>query len=224
MATAADLLKIMPVFNNALRVENGDPDEARAIIALTAAQHYFETVAATYQRVLGTQITVSTVVDTETTGYPTTLLRLDAIWLVDATTGRPIRRLKRIEEVGGQAPSLPWPLQLTAASGQGSPEAYFADMSNFYWLPVPDMMQTLRIYGLIEHAEFETRNSPYSYPLRVKSAIAAFAVKILRTSLDDDTATIDSLAATFFGPLMRSLKQFDRSEPHGRFYGEVHDT
>lgn len=224
MATVADLLALMPVFDNKLRVKNGDKDEARAVLALTTAQHYFEVVAATYQRVLGSTITVAPAASTETTTYPTSLLRLDSVWLLDSTTLLPIRRLKRIETSGGHAPSLPWPLQLVVQSSVGSPLGYFANMENFFWLPLPDQAQTIRIYGLLEQAEFVDRESIFHYPLRTKAAIASFAVKILSTSVDDDTQSIDSLAASFFGPLLRGLKSFDRSEPHGRTYGEIHDT
>lgn len=219
-----DLLALMPMFNNSLRVGNGEQDEARAVLALTTAQHYFETVAATYARVLGSTITVAPSANTETTTYPATLLRLDSIWLLDATTLLPVRRLKRIESSGGHAPSLPWPLQLVVQAGTGMPAAYFANMASFYWLPLPDSAQTLRIYGFVEQPEFVDRLSAFNYPLRTKAALASFAVKILKTSTDDDTAEVDALASAIFGPLLRGLKQFDRSEPHGRTYGEVHDT
>lgn len=219
-----ELLALMPMFNNALRVGNGEKDEQLAILALTTAQHYFETIAATYGRVLGSTITVSPSTNTETTTYPTSLLRLDSVWLLDSTTLQPIRRLARIETSGGHAPSLPWPLQLVMQASTGAPVSYFADMRNFYWLPLPDQAQTLRVYGLLEQDEFVTRLSTFNYPARCKAPLASFAVKILKTSVDDDTSGVDALAAAMFGPLMKGLKSFDRSEPHGRSYGEVHDT
>lgn len=222
--TLADVLGDMTVFDNGLQTGSGAQDEARAIRACNIAQHYFEIMAATMPRVLQSTINVATTANVETTTWTSTLLRLDAIWLLDATTSLPTRKLKRIEEIGGHVPSLPWPLQLSLASGVGTPGGYYANQNNFYWLPLPDGTNTLRIYGFVEAPEFVSRSSSFTYPLRVKAAIAAFAVKLLKSSTDDDESSNDSLASAIFGPLLKGMKSFDRSEPHGRYYGEVHDT
>jgi hypothetical protein len=151
-------------------------------------------------------------------------LRLDAVWLLDPATNAPIRRVRRIEDVGGHVPSLPWPLQLTFNSGVGSPSGYYANMRNLYWLPVPADVQTVRIYGFLEQAEFATRASVFNYPNRCKAAFAEFAAKMLVNAVGDDTTDMDALAGAIYKPLLKQLRKFDRSEPHGRYYSEIHVT
>lgn len=223
MATLADVLTRMPIFDNSLKTGSGEADEARAIIACNIAKDMFDTMAATKPRVMQSTINVATAAATETTTITATLMRLDALWLLDAS-GVVIRKLKRIEEVGGHIPSLPWPLQLTLASGQGTPAGYYASGSNFYWLPLPDGTNNVRAYGYVSAADFVTRASTFTYPAQSRNAFAAMAVKVLKTSTDDDQTALDALASNIYGPLFKSLKNFDRSEPHGRYYGETHDT
>lgn len=222
--TLADVLSLMPLFNNGLNTGAGGKDEARGILACTTAQHYFETLCATYPRIFQDTVTAATVANTEATAWNTALLRLDAAWLLDVGTGRPIRRLQRIEDVGGHVPQLPWPLQLTFSSGVGAPAGYYANMRNFYWMPLPADVQTLRLYGLLEQSEFVNRNSAFNYPNRCKAAFAEFASKMLINSVGDDTTDADALAAAIYKPLLKQLRKFDRSEPHGRYYTEVHTT
>lgn len=222
--TLADVLSLMTIWNQGLRVGNGQADEARAILACTTAQHYFETLCATYPRIFQDTVTAATVANTETTVWNTALLRLDAAWLLDPTTNRPIRRLQRIDDVGGHVPQLPWPLQLTYSAGVGSPSGYYANMRNFYWMPLPADAQTLRLYGLLEQSEFVNRSSAFNYPNRCKAAFAEFAAKLLLNAVGDDTSDSDALAASIYRPLLKQLKKFDRSEPHGRYYTEVHTT
>lgn len=221
--TVADLLTLMGALNNELVVSSSGTDEARAILALTAAQHYFETIAASYPRVLQSTTTAVTAASTETTTYSTSLLRLDAIWLLDANS-RPMYKLKKIFEVGGHVPSLPWPLQVSLAAGPGAPNGYYANMEQFYWLPLPSGVSTLRIYGLLEKTEFALRTDDFNYPKRTKLALAQFANKILQIAVGDGASDLDTLAAELFGPLMRSLKKFDRSEASPRVYNDVHST
>lgn len=223
-ATLADVLSDMVVFDNSLRTGSGEADEARAIRACNMAQHQFELFCASRADVLQSTITTTTTLNTETTAMSSTLLRLDAMWLLDPVTNLPTRKLKKISEVGGHVPSLPWPLSLTMVSGNGVPAGYYANSANFYWLPLPDGTNTLRIYGFIEQSEFASRSSTFNYPLRVKMAIANYAVKLLRAGVDDDESTNDNLTSMIFGPLLKGLGNFDRSEPNGRYYGEYHDT
>lgn len=224
MATYADALTYMTIFDNGLKIGAGEADEARALIALKAAQHYFETVAASLPRVLQSTITIATAASTETTTWTSTLLRLDALWYLDPTTLRPVRKIERIDEVGGHVPALPWPLSLSINPGAGAPSGYYANMANFYWLALPDAAYTLRVYGFIEQAELSTRSTTWPYPTRALVPVAQFATRLLRTSTDDETGDLDELAGAIFRPFLKQLRKFDRSAPHGRYYTDVHST
>lgn len=219
----SDLLDTMAILNNELELEVAGADEGRAIIALTLAQHQFETQAALYPRALQSTITVTTAANVETSAWSTSLLRLDAIWLLDAN-GVPINKLEKIQQIGGHVPTLPWPLDLALATGTGNPSGYYASSQNFYWLPLPSGVASLRVYGLIEQAEFGTRNDAFNYTKRCKLAIASFAVRLLAGGIGDDATDFDTLAARTFGPLIRSLKKLDRSSPLVRRYDRVHLT
>lgn len=222
--TVADLLDAMSMLDNELDTEAGGVNEAQCIKALTHAQKYFETVAAMFPRVYQTGVTtISTAANTETTTYPSLLRRLDGIWLLDANN-RPIREIERIDHVGGHVPSLPWPLQVTMSAGSGGPGGYYANMAQFYWLPLPDGVYNARIYGLFAQASFAARGDNYNYHDYTILALAQFAVKVLSIGVADSTDELMELADQLFKPLLRSLRKFDRTAPRGRFYGRVHDT
>lgn len=226
MATVADVLTVMGILDNEMDVSSGGADESRAIAALTMAQHQFDSIAASLPNVLGDTITIAPTANTEKTAWSTlasALLRIDAIWLLDATA-KPIYKLKRIEEIGGHTPSLPWPLQVTLTSGTGGPRGYFSDMRNFYWLPLPDATYSCRIYGYLEQAEWTLRTSTYSMPQRCKNAFAEFAVRVLNGGVGDDVGTLEALGSEIFKPLMKGLGHWDRSEPSSRNYQYAHDT
>lgn len=220
----SDLLSAMFILNNELDIVSGGADEGRAIVALNMSQHYFESLAASMPRVLGDVMNTATALNTETSTWTSSLRRLDALWYLDAN-GNPIRKLKRISEIGGHVPSLPWPLQiaLTTTWG-GAPFGYFADMKSFYWLPKPDGAYNIRIYGFFKKAEFIVRTDPFNYPLECKLPIAQMAARMLATSVGDDSIEYDKIAAILFRPLLRQLRKFDRSEPMSRFYSEFHTT
>lgn len=225
MSTVADILTFMGVMDNELDVAASGADEARAIQAINMAQHQFEAIASEYPKVGQTAATtVATIANTEQTAFPSTLLRLDAIWYLDPTTSLPVWKLKRITEVGGHVPSLPYPLNLALAVGTGAPSGYYANMADFFWLPLPDGVSTLRIYGLFEAAEYTARANTFTYPARLKGPFAEFATQLLSRALGDTDNAVETLASAIFRPVCIRLKKFDRSEPVPRTYSSVHTT
>lgn len=222
MSTVADLLSVMQLLNNELKTGASQKDEDRSVLALSMAQHYFETIAGSLPKILQSTIDISTTADQETTTWSTTLLRLDALQLLDAN-GRPIRSLESIGEIGGHAPSLPWPLEVQFSTG--GPFAFYGNMRNFYWMGVPSEVRSLRVYGFVEQSEFASRASTFAYPDRFKLPFAVLAVKILRLGLDDPGETeLDRLSTQLFTPLLRQLMMFDRTGPKGRVYTQPHTT
>lgn len=223
--TVADLLTAMSVLDNELDAVVGGVDETRAINALILAQHQFEILAAQYPKVFQTSAqTLAVAASTETTAFPSALLRLDALWLLDAATQRPVTKLKRITDIGAHVPALPWPLSLSLATGTGSPAAYYANTADFYWLPLPAGADTIRVYGMIAAAEFVSRDSLFTYPPQTRLPIAAFASKLLSIGVGDAKADLDGLAEETFRPLLKTQKKFDRSEPLSRDYTYAHST
>lgn len=221
--TVSDLLDVMKLLNNELKVVAAGKDETRAILALSMAQHYFESIAASIPKVLQSTVNVATTANQETTTWTSSLLRLDAMWLLDENS-RPVRKLEKVDAVGGHVPSLPWPLAVVSFAS-GGPFAYYGNMANFYWMGTPESVKSLRIYGFIEQSEFAARTSDFNYPKRTKLALADFAVKVLRIGLDDaGENSLDQLAVQIFTPLLRQLRKPDRSGPEGRHYDTYHST
>lgn len=222
--TVANVLAVMELLDNELETGSGAADEASAILALTQAQHYFETLCAAMPEILQTTTNITTAAATETTTISSSLLRFDALWYLDAN-GNPIRKLMEIDEVGGHVPALPWPLELILnTTGTGTPYGYYASSENFYWLNRPDATYTIRLYGFIEKAEFALRTDDFNYPKRCHLAFAQFANRILDIGVDDATVDLEKLASTIYQPLLRQLRKRDRSKPHGRVYTEFHTT
>lgn len=224
MATVSDLLDLMSLIDNELEIGAGESDESQAIKALIQAQHHFELIAASKPRILQDTVNIVTANVTEKTTWSSLLRRVDALWYLDAT-GNPIRALERIDEIGGHVPSLPWPLQIALGSAAGgAPFGYYGNMRDFYWLPRPDGVYTIRVYGFIKKAAFAVRGDAYNYPDETMLALASFANKLMSVGVADDTLDLDRLTAQVFAPLIKSYTKFDRSKPSGRVYTMFHST
>ena len=59
------------------------------------------------------------------------------------SSGRVVRDIESIQDVGGHAPNLPWPMQISAIAASGEPGAFYANMQDFYWLPIPSGVSTV---------------------------------------------------------------------------------
>ena len=89
--TGQALLDRMEDLNRELDLQAGEADVTRGLRALNTAQDHFETLLSVESpNGLGsTTGTVTTAAGTETTAFPTGMIRLDAVWLLDADTSRP---------------------------------------------------------------------------------------------------------------------------------------
>lgn len=221
--TAADLLDRMELFDAELETGSAEKDETRALLALNVAMDYFESVAATFPKIFQSHSTISTTASTETTTFPSGLLRLDDLWFIDATTLRPSYQLRNLQDTGSHVASLPWPLTIALAPGSpGQPRAYYASQSRIYWAPLPDAAHTIRYYGLIAATDFATRATTFAYPDDVSLPMASFATKVLRIGRDDPIQELESQANDFFVPVLRRHQRLIRTRPSSRYYGEVH--
>ena len=78
MASGQDLLDLMELLNQELQLQTGEENVARGLVALNAAQDAFEGLAALRPKILGSRTgTVTTAANTETTAFPSGLLRVD---------------------------------------------------------------------------------------------------------------------------------------------------
>lgn len=222
--TVADIFTLMEMLDQELETGSGEIDEVSALNAVIQAQYYFETVAATYPKALQDTLNISTVQGVETTTWPSALLRLDALWMLD-TNGLPIQKVEIIEEAGGHVPNLPWPVDiLTVGVTPGTPYAAYVNMNNLYWLPMPDSVRNLRVYGLLRKARFVDRTSAVNYEYGLHLPLAQFAVKVLQMGADDVSADLNAFAGQVYTPTLKMLRNFNRTGPKSRRYTEFHTT
>lgn len=223
MATGQTLLDTMEMLDQELQLQASETDVVRGLIALNRAQDYFETLAAQHPRFKGdTTGTVATVNDTESTAFPTGVLRIDELYMLDSSN-RPEYELDNRDEEGGHAPSSGWPLVLYSTFSAGKPRAFYTDGRNIYWDPRPNGAYTVRWYGF-QVATDITAGGTFLYDDIVILPLASFAVKLMRLGVGDDVADIDTLAATTFGPVLKTLSGFNRSKAARPHYTEYHST
>lgn len=223
MATGQDLLDLMQVLDNELLLQTGEPDVARGLIALNAAQDMFEASVALMPTMFGSDAgTVSITAGSETSPYPTGLLRLDKIWMLDPTTLRPLYPLEVVDMVGGQAWRRRWPASLISTQTSGRVSGYWENGTDIYWSPFPSQSDTVRVYGFSSAADI-TAGGTFAYPDLTMLPICAFATKLMKAGVGDDSVDLNE-AMAFFMPIVKQLSHYNRDRAAEFIYRGVHLT
>src|SRR6266853_2914780 len=150
--TGQGLLDRMEVLNQELQLQPGEANVSFGLTALNMAQDFFESLAAVRPGILGSTVgTVATIASTESTAFPTGLLRVDRLQRLD-TNSRPIVELARRHRIGGHSASTAWPLNLILTNA-GAPYGYETSGGVIWWDPLPDAVYTIRWYGFLAAAE-----------------------------------------------------------------------
>lgn len=221
--TGQSLLDRMEFLNQELQLQTGEVDVTRGLLAVNTAQDWYETLAAQRGNVHGASTGTLTITSaTETTAFPTGLLRLDRIQVLGSNL-RPVRELRPLHRVGGHATVGVWPMNLVIGSGSGAPTHYWTNGTSIYWAPLPSSTETARWYGFAGATDI-TALGTFLYPDICALPFATFAVQLLKTGLDDDVKDIASLAVAVFNPVLDTLDGFQRDGAAGLEYTEVHDA
>lgn len=220
----SSLLTKMQVLDNELDISAGGADETRAIAALDMAQDAWESVIASVPGLLGTvsDVLIATAANQQTTAWPSSLLRLDDLYLLDANS-RQRWQVQIIQDVGGQAPTA-LPYTSSATLSTGAPRAVFTNRANFYWSPIPDAVHVLRAYGLFSKADITARGETFAYPDLLSLPMAAYAVRLMEMGIDDPSEELKALAEETFNPAIKALSRPTRQRPESRVYSQVHTT
>jgi len=222
--TGQDLLDRMELLNQEFQLQAGEADTTRGLLAINVAIDYFEGLAAAKKGILGGstgQLTTSA--STETTTFPSGVLRIDRLHLLTGNAGSPKRELTRVHRTGGHVMNSFWPHNLLESTSTGEPRGYWTNGTNIYWAPLPDGTYYIRYYGFSSHATMVAATT-FAYPDIVALPIAAMAVKLLKTGIDDDTESLDSIAAITFKPVLDTLSNFNRDGAKPFEYTQVHNT
>ena len=235
--TVAELLARVAVYDAELRTGSSATHEAIATRALNMAQDALEAIIASLPKVMQNFGTSTTTANVEYTDWPNDLttgeqlLRLDALWMLDAD-GNQLYMMEDYTVVGGHFPQAPPPLNLvisTVSPQQGRPRGYYSSGpgGQFSWSPEPDVVYTLRWWGFRSKTNLiapSTASANFAYPDILADVVAAGAVRAIRVGRDDPTEVIAALVAEMREPALRALKRTNRQQPQGRSYREVHTT
>jgi hypothetical protein len=218
--TGQNLLDLMEVLDNELLLQTGEEDVVRALIALNASQDLFESVVSQHPNLLGNTVgTVAVVADTETTTFPANVLRLDKLWMLDDNS-RPLYPLHRVDLVGGHMVSHVAPY--AAFGTRGKVNGYWTNGSLIYWSPLPSEAATVRWHGFTPANDI-TAGGTFAYRDIAAMPIAAFAVKMMRAGVGDDSMDLNEATAAF-DPVVKRLANFNRDKAPGLVYSQSHDT
>jgi hypothetical protein len=215
MATGQTLLDTMEIMDRGLQLQSGE--------TVNAAQDHFESMMSLQPNVMASSIgTVTTAASTESTAFPSGVIRLDRMQFIDPDTSRPAWDLERVGPVGdhyasgGVYPSLQF-----NATTSGRPVRYWTNGSNIYWDPLPDATHTVRYYGMKAASDI-TAGGTFAYPDIVMLPIVQFAVRMLRIGKDDEAGPVIDLGNQIFGPVIQTLARFNRDRAPGYDYRYMH--
>lgn len=223
MATGQSILDLMEVMDRGLQLQSGETGVTLGLRAVNASQDFFESLLALQPNVMGSGIgTVTTAASTESTTFPTGLMRIDRLQFIDPSTSRPAWDLERIGPVGGYYQSqLGNALLAYNSSTTGRPVRYWTDGAKIYWDPLPDATHTIRYYGFTVASDL-TAGGTFAYPDIVLMPIATYATKLLRVGKDDDLAGVSGAVSEVFQTALTALTRFNRDRPPGYDYRYMH--
>ena len=117
-----------------------------------------------------------------------------------------------------------WPYNLVGATGStGKPRGYWTNGTNIYWDPLPDGTNTVRYYGFSSASDI-TAGGTFAYPDIVRLPLAAFAVRILKTGIDDNPEDAARFAEQTFTDVLDAMAIFNRDSARGLEYTQRHTT
>jgi hypothetical protein len=224
MATGQTLLDTMELVNRELQLQTGENDVTRGLVALNRAQDYLESILAGEKWVKGDTIgTVVTAASTETTAFPSGLLRLDRLVFLSPTTSRPEYELESNRD--SKAPGVGWPTVLFSSPGVtgGRPVAYTTNGRTIHWDPLPDAVYTIRWHGLQAQTDI-TAAGAFLYDDIFILPIASFAARLMKVGLDDDASDIATAAENTFRPAIKAAVGYHRDGGRGLRYRYTHGT
>ena len=224
MATGQTVLDLMEVLAPELQLQSAEADVVKGLIVLNRAQSAFEMLLAQYPDVKGGAIgTVTTTASTESTAFPSGVIRIDGLDYIDPATSRPAWPLVHHQRRGGHAWSQGWIGSLWSTATSGKPRAYWTNGTNIYWDPLPDATHTVRYYGFSVAAAI-TAAGTFAYPDFAILPLAIFAVKIVKIGIEDSVQDLTALARDVFDPTIKLLGNYQRESAPGYQYKHSHNT
>ena len=222
MATGQTILNLMEVLDRGLQLQSGESGVTLGLRAANASQDYLESLLALQPNsFLSSTGTVTTTADTETTTFPSGLIRLARLQYLNASTSRPSWDLEWVGYTGDQSGLSTYPTVQFDATSTGKPRRYWTNGRNIYWDPLPNATHSVRYYGLVA-ADDITASGTFAYPDLAITAVADYAVKLLRIGKDDDAQPVSAVGVEIFTPCIELLGRFNRDRAPGYDYRYYH--
>ncbi len=219
--TGQSLLDRMELLDAELQLQVGEADVTKGLLALNVAQDYFESLAAQRGHLGGQTGTVVTVANTETTAFPSGVLRIDRLQMLDAVTSRPKRDLTPLRRTGGHAANFGWFYNLVGQGNGGEVGGYWTNGLNIYWSPLPADVYTIRWYGFQRQSDI-TASGTFAYEDMVALPLASFATRLVKSGLDDNASDLSALALETFSQALDALGNLNRDGATGLAYTRIH--
>lgn len=224
MALGQVLLDTMETLNQELQLQTGEVDVTRAILALNRAQDYFEALVAQEEDLMGDTVgTIATSANTETTAFPTGVLRLDRLTFIDPSTSKPAYDLTPTRKVGTSPRRWLYDYVAVPSSQTGKPTAYWTDGRLVYWVPLPNGTHTIRWWGFSVASDISAVGT-FAYPDICILPFASFATAIMAIGVGDNPGDLVGLAESNFRPVIDTLSNFNRDGARPLHYSQSHDT
>lgn len=221
MATGQTLLDTMELVNAELQLQAGEEDVTRGLVALNRAQDYLESILAGDKFTKGdTTGTVTTSNGVETTAYPTGLLRLDRLVMLNSSSRPEYELVPARTSVSAEA-TWPYSAFSSNVSAPGKPLSYTTNGRSFYWNPLPNDTYTIRWYGLQAASDISAAGT-FAYDDIFILPLASFAARLMKLGLDDDQTDIGTLAENTFRPVIKAAAGYNRDGARGLRYKFTH--
>lgn len=223
MATIQAILDVAELLNREIQLQSSEADVARGIIAYNSAKRHFEARVALKPNILGGDIgTVTTAASTESTAFPSGVLRIDKLQYIDPGTSRPAWDLLPVHHTGGHAFSGGPTLLSASSAATGKPRSYYTDGSNIYWAPLPSGTHTVRYYGFTIASDASAAGDTFPYPDICIDPFGAFVAQLFRVGLDDPVQEGMLQAAQLFDPVLDVMSKFQRERARVPTYRSIH--
>ena len=222
MATGQTILDVMETMDRGLQLQSGESSVTLSLRAVNVAQDHLEALLSTAPNSYGsTAATVTTAASTETTTFPTGLLRIDRLQYLDPDTSLPAGDLDWVGYTGDQNDKGALGLMLGSLGTTGKPQRYWTNGTDIYWGPLPNATHTVRYYGLVAASDI-TAAGTFAYPDVAIGPVADFATRLLKIGKDDDPTPISQLGLDMFGPVLAQFGRFNRDRAPGYDYRYMH--
>ena len=225
MATGQTILDLMEGLDASLQLQASESGVTKGLIAANAAQDYLESLLALQPNNYGSTFsTVTTTADTESTTFPSGLLRLDRLQYIHPETSRPGWDLEFVGYTGDQyGPPVTYPSLQFDVSTTGKPQRYWTNGSVILWDPVPDAVHTVRYYGLIAKSDI-TASGTFGFPDIAMLPLAQYAVELLKIGTDDEVQSLTAFGQKTFAPFLQWAGRFNRDRAPGYDYRYYHSV